>query len=262
MGFSEFMASPAGIAVFSVVAAAIVVFFFAVNYRYFAKNVLDFIFGLIVLIIVSPCIGVCAAVLKKKKGRAFTKVWVKGKGGSPVQVHLFEGGQNGDCGAITRAPLKFLPLFADVVAGRLSLVGPVPLSLADGVLMPQQYDGRFAVRPGILSGAHARFAERPGYEEMFVADAAYAKKHGLFSDIAAVFVWLFRLLRGEGYPLLASGRDGYAKSLLADGAILPEQYEEACIAAEEELVEFRRSKMRVGYPEGERTQDDEGQKEQ
>ena len=40
-GFVEFMASPWGIAIFTVVAVAIGVFFFAVNYRFFAKSAMS-----------------------------------------------------------------------------------------------------------------------------------------------------------------------------------------------------------------------------
>ena len=35
--FLKFMASPAGIAIFTIVALAIIIFFLAVNYRFFAK---------------------------------------------------------------------------------------------------------------------------------------------------------------------------------------------------------------------------------
>ena len=80
---------------------------------------------------------------------------------------------------------------------------------------------------------------------MFASDCEYAKKHGLFSDIARVFVWLFRTLRGEGYSLLTVG--GYSKSLLSEGTISAEEYENALLAQEEELKALRRSKMRVGY---------------
>ena len=54
MDFTEFITSPAGIAIFCIVAAAIVIFFLAVNYRFFTKNVLDFVFGLLAFIITRP----------------------------------------------------------------------------------------------------------------------------------------------------------------------------------------------------------------
>ena len=52
--FLKFMASPAGIAIFTIVALAIIIFFLAVNYRFFAKAFLDFLFGLIFFVISLP----------------------------------------------------------------------------------------------------------------------------------------------------------------------------------------------------------------
>ena len=40
---------------------------------------------------------------------------------------------------------------------------------------------------------------------------------------------------------------GYSKSLLSEGTISAEEYENALLAQEEELKALRRSKMRVGY---------------
>ena len=244
MGFTEFITSPAGIAIFCIVAAAIVIFFLAVNYRFFTKNVLDFVFGLLAFIITSPCTAVCAIILKAKHRKVCEKVWICGKGGRPIQVRVFAECGGESC-AISHSALKFLPMLTDVMAGRMSLVGPAPLTPADCTLLPEEYEGRFAVRPGILSQAHGEFASRPAYDEMFASDCEYAKKHGLFSDIARVFVWLFRTLRGEGYSLLTVG--GYSKSLLSEGTISAEEYENALLAQEEELKALRRSKMRVGY---------------
>ena len=60
--FLDFLASPAGIAVYCLVAVAIVVFFFSVNYRVFAERALDGVFGALVAGVPSPVLGVCAAV--------------------------------------------------------------------------------------------------------------------------------------------------------------------------------------------------------
>ena len=76
MDFTEFITSPAGIAIFCIVAAAIVIFFLAVNYRFFTKNVLDFVFGLLAFIITSPCTAVCAIILKAKHRKVCEKVWI------------------------------------------------------------------------------------------------------------------------------------------------------------------------------------------
>ena len=66
--FMQFMASPAGIAIFVVVALALVILILGLNYRFFAKALLDFLFGLIFLIVLSPLYAACAAITKRKAG--------------------------------------------------------------------------------------------------------------------------------------------------------------------------------------------------
>ena len=246
--FLEFMASPWGIVIFTVVALAIIIFFLAVNYRYFTKAFLDILFGLIALIVLSPAIGVCAVILKRRTGKVFERLWIIGKGGKPVSVRVFAGFAQDDgreC-YISRSRIKYFPLVLEVISLKLSVIGPAPLSLKDGALIDEEFEQRFAVRPGVFSAAAAQFHSRPSYEEMFAADCEYVKRRSLVRDTRAMLVIMFRALRGEGYGVLSLGRDGYAEKLLSDGQITSEQYAEAEKIAEEELAAFHRSALRVG----------------
>lgn len=246
--FLRFMTSPWGIAIFTVVALAVIIFFLAVNYRFFAKAVLDFIFGLIALILLSPCIAVCAVILKKKAGKVFDKVYIIGKNGKFIPVRVFASYTAADgreC-YISRSALRCFPLVLELVCGKLSLIGPAPLSLADGSLIDDEYEPRFTVRPGIFSAAVLSFSRRPAYEEMFASDCDYAAKRSLFTDFKAFVVNVLRILRGEEQGYLTVGKSGYADELLASGAITDEQYEAAEKLAEEELEAARRAKFRVG----------------
>ena len=94
--FLKFMASPAGIAIFTVVALAIIIFFLVVNYRFFAKAFLDLLFGLIFFIIISPATAVCAVIVKKHAKKVCEKHWIVGKGGKPVCVRVFSDFSRGD----------------------------------------------------------------------------------------------------------------------------------------------------------------------
>lgn len=246
--FLEFMASPWGIAIFTIVAIAIIIFFLAVNYRYFAKAFLDMLFGCLALIVLSPAIGVCAAVLKTKAGKIFERVWIIGKGGKPVSVRIFAGYTRADGSEcyISRSCLKYFPLVLEVISLKLSIMGPAPLSLKDGTLIDEQYEPRFAVRPGVFSAAVSAFSVRPSYEEMFAEDCKYIKKRSLWTDTVAMLILIFRALRGEGYGVLCVGKNAYADYLLESGQITQEQYAQADELAEEELAAFRRSALRVG----------------
>lgn len=245
--FLEFMSSPAGIAIFTVVALIIVIFIVAVNYRFFAKALLDFIFGLLFFIVLSPATAVCAIIAKVKAGRVFERHWIVGKGGKPVQVLTFADFNRSEKPSyISRSVLRYFPLLIGVISGKMSLVGPSPLSLNDGALIPDEYEERFSVRPGIFTPAANIFPRRPEYEEMFAADCDYAKKRNLFTDLRAFFTAFLRVIRGEKGGFLSVGREGYAEELLACGTITAEQYEEAEKLAADSLEDLRRSKSRVG----------------
>ena len=241
------MASPAGLAIFTIVALAIIIFFLAVNYRFFAKAFLDFLFGLIFFVIISPATAVCAVIVKKHAKKVCEKHWIVGKGGKPVSVRVFSDFERGGrLGYICRSALKFLPLLLSVVSGKLSLVGPVPLSPQDGALIPDEYEGRFSVRPGLISPAVCFYAAFPEYEEMFAADCDYAKRRSLFFDVRAFFTAALRIVRGEGGRYMKVGRAGYAASLLERGEITFEQFEKAERLADESVSDFLKLSSRVG----------------
>lgn len=223
--FLRFMASPAGIAVFCVVAAAAVVLLLALNYRFFAKAALDVLFGALIFAVVSPVFAVCALVAKRRAGRCFDVSYAVGKGGRPIKVPVFADRPSG--GAVFGNALKYLPMLSCVVAGRMSLVGPVPASLADGALIPEQFDGRFAVRPGMIAPSAGSFGERLSFEEMFAADCRYAENYSLIGDIKITLLFLLRAVRGEGQGYLSRASGGYAAELLAEGKITEEQLREA-----------------------------------
>ena len=245
--FLEFLRSPWGIVLFTVVAVAIVLFFLAANYRLFTKAVLDFIFGIVAIIVLSPSIIASAIILKVKTGSVLQKHWIAGKGGKPVCVYTFiECEQNGRPCYINRSVINYFPLLFGVICGRLSLLGPLPVSLRDAALTGDEYDLRFAVRPGIISPALKHFGEFPEWEEMFAYECGYVKSRGLFRDAATGLVILLRAVRGEGARLLDFNRAGYADELLRSGKITEEQIEEAEKIAEDEMLSVTRLKNRVG----------------
>ena len=235
--FLDFLSSPAGIAVYCIVAAAVVVFFFSVNYRFFAKRVLDVIFGALLAAVTSPVLGICAAVCRYRAGRVFDYIVIAGRDGEPVKARVFcAEGRLGD--GISR-----LPLLLSVVTGGLSLIGPALLTYTESVLVPEEYSARFGVRPGLLAAASERFASQPEYSELFAADCRYPENYSLSRDIRTLFVRLFRALRGEGWRLEFGG---YISSLQSSGRLGEDELAGAEQLSREEQLEYRRSKMRVG----------------
>ena len=235
--FLDFLASPAGIAVYCIVAVAIVVFFFSVNYRFFAKRALDVIFGALLAAVTSPVLGICAAVCRYRAGRVFDYIVIAGRDGEPVKARVFCAG-----GGLGKR-ISRLPLLLSVVTGGLSFIGPALLTYTESVLVPEEYSARFGVRPGLLAAASESFDSQPEYPELFAADCRYPENYSLSRDIRTLFVRLFRALRGEGWRLEPGG---YIASLQTSGKLNEEELVEAEQLSREEQLEYRRRKMRVG----------------
>lgn len=233
-GFVEFMSSPAGIAIYCIVALAIIIFFFAVNYRYFAKRVLDFVAAVVVFIVTSPVFAVCAAAGKAKCGKAFDYVTVAAKDGVPVRVRTFSL----DCGRLAR-----LPFILSVISGKLSFVGPALLTYTESMLVPESCSARFNSRPGIVAGFSEKFGPHPDYAALFEADRIYPEKYTLWRDVRTVCVRLFSLLRGEG---MRCGAGGYIQSLISSGKLTEEQLAELEQLAKEEQREYMHNLKYVG----------------
>ncbi len=184
--FLDFMASPAGVALYCIVAAAIVIFFLAVNYRFFAKRLLDLLFGALAVIITLPLLGICAAVCRSRCGRAFDRVVIAGRRCEPVTVRVFC--KDGGLGALSR-----LPCLLSVVTGGLSFVGPAMLEYKDINCVPEDCLARFDVRPGMLAACSGQDGAAP-----IAADCRYPETCSLWRDTRTVAVFAFRALRGEG----------------------------------------------------------------
>ena len=74
--FDEFLKSAAGHAVVGVLIAALAVLIIDLNYRLFFKYVLDFIFALLFVTVLSPVFIGCAAVSKYREGREIGRAHV------------------------------------------------------------------------------------------------------------------------------------------------------------------------------------------
>ena len=72
----EFLSTPAGRAVLGVFIAVVVLALLDLNYRFFAKALLDFLFALTVVIILSPLLVTLAVISRVKAGKpAFTRAF-------------------------------------------------------------------------------------------------------------------------------------------------------------------------------------------
>ncbi len=228
----EFLQTPAGRAVLGVFIAAVIIVITELNYRIFAKAVLDFLFAFIAVIVLSPSLIALACIARVKAGKCLeSKAYMGGKG-KIIYLHTFAG---------IKGCAKYLARIFDVLGGRLSLVGVKPLEVIDGALIDDENMDRFIARPGIVCHMISHGAEDATYEDMFDSDARYAKKREFFTDVFMVLKGMVYAIRGEGKSYLGEAENnGYAQTLLSRGAITEGDFKRAEKYAEETLENMDR----------------------
>ena len=233
--FEEFLKSAAGHAVVGVLIAALAALIIDLNYRLFFKYVLDFLFALITVVVLSPAFIACAAVSKYREGRVYDKTPFLGAGGKVIYARSYAGAHR---------PFKNFARVLDVLAGRLSFVGPCLMPVSDGAFLDDGAMQRFNTRPGIFSYLAVRGGEGLAYGDMFALDARYAKKRELFYDIVAVLATVALAIRGEGKAYLGEAATAsYAETLLKSGAASEKDVEQAEKIALEAIEEHEKRRQ-------------------
>lgn len=238
--FEEFIQSAAGRAVTGVAIALLAVAVIELNYRLFFKRVLDFIFSLIFIIILSPALLIGAIISKKRCGEVFSLSACPGKKGKIIFVHSFAG----ICGK-----MKNLPYILDVFKGSMSFVGTKLMNVSDGAFMDDSAMERFAVRPGIFNHLAIGGSDELTYEQMFALDRRYIKRRELFRDIFTLIASIVLAIRGDGKSYLGEARNkSYAEVLLERGEITAddiqkaEQFADKAIEEDGKAKDFKRQK--------------------
>ena len=127
-----------------------------------------------------------------------------------------------------KTKLYKLAMLFDVLLGRLSFVGVKPFMESDCVFLSKEEDQRMRVRPGLINPLALVGNEKTDYDEMLLQDRWYVEKYHFFTDCKIFLIWLRKQIRGEGNAYLGKTREkAYAKSLLDDGRITLEDYQEA-----------------------------------
>lgn len=102
-------------------------------------------------------------------------------------------------GKLLRATgLDELPELFQVLAGRMSLVGPRPLLMEYLALYDENQARRHLVLPGITGLAQVKGGNRLGWEEKFVYDLEYVDNMSLGLDLKILALTLGRVFTGQG----------------------------------------------------------------
>lgn len=138
-----------------------------------AKRSLDVAGGILLLLALSPLIAGTALSVTLGGGAVLRRRTVAGLHGRPFTMLTFR----------TKSPLAALPLLLHVVTGRMSLVGPCPLTPAHRECAG---DGRrrLSVRPGLTGPWQISGRSELPWEERELLDLHYVDHHWLGMDLA------------------------------------------------------------------------------
>ncbi len=102
--------------------------------------------------------------------------------------------------AVAAGRLRKLPNVLNVVAGRMSLVGPRAVAESDASIDRPWVRNLLLVRPG-LTGPAADASRGEGVEEQTLKDIAYVRDYSIWLDLRLMFASIKRMLRREkGLP--------------------------------------------------------------
>lgn len=83
---------------------------------------------------------------------------------------------------LSHTGLDELPQLINIIKGEMDFVGPRPLPVEEARLIPQKYQGRFAVLPGITSPWILQGAHKLSFKEWMESDLAYIERKSVWYD--------------------------------------------------------------------------------
>ena len=258
---ADFLGTWWGLTLFILLDVAILLLIVALNYKWFFKRALDIVFSALFLVVFFPffLLFLLADAIYNKVQNAYPSLFAHeyccGKRGRPVRYTVFvvsrvqhdeagrllpESERITAMGRVLRAcGMQYYPALLAVFCGRLSFVGPRPMSLEDAAAVGEDAQVRFSVRPGLVSSLEMYGGESLTYPDLFEEDAEYVSRINFFRDIAYFMSAIANRLRGERKRYGACAEQGYIDWLLSEGEISAEDEAEYRREGEEKLKTSR-----------------------
>ena len=179
------------------------------------KRLFDLVFGLILLIILSPLMLILAVLIRLQMGSpVIFKQKRPGLKGCPFYLYKFRTmtdarGEDGELLSddqrltglgrfLRRFSLDELPQLINVVKGELSFVGPRPLLMAYLDRYSQEQARRHEVKPGITGWAQVNGRNALSWEERFKLDVWYVDNRSFWLDLKILGMTVLKVLKAEG----------------------------------------------------------------
>lgn len=158
----------------------------------FAKRILDIVLGGFFLLVSLPFSVLYFLYASLRSGAPFTGEERLGLGGKTFVLPVAGAGSSNGPSDIVN-----LPLFWLVVTGRMSMVGPYPLTSSEAGLVGENAKFRFEVRPGVTGYWRVGRGVETSLEELLAQDASYARNWSLIQDLKILVMSMWNVLRGS-----------------------------------------------------------------
>lgn len=184
-------------------------------YKHLFKRIFDFLFSLILIILLSPVLAITVILLFFVNDRKpfFTQLR-PGKKGKPFHIVKFKTmndrkGPEGKLlpdterltavGRIVRSfSIDELPQLFNVLLGDMSIVGPRPLLTAYLERYSTDQKRRHEVRPGITGWAQVNGRNTINWEQKFIYDVWYVDHISLLLDCRILWLTLRKVFMRDG----------------------------------------------------------------
>lgn len=185
-------------------------------YRKYIKRILDLVFAVVLLVLLSPIMLLAAIAIKIEdpRGPALFKQKRVGKDAKNFTVYKFrtmrvetekDGRPLSDMERITKvgsflrkASIDELPQLFNIIRGEMSFIGPRPLLVEYLELYTPEQMRRHEVTPGISGWAQVNGRNAINWEEKFKYDVWYVDNMSFLLDLKIVFMTIYSILEREG----------------------------------------------------------------
>jgi len=255
----EFLTSPGGIILISVISAIIVVVLIIVLYKPIFKILFDFTLALTALIFLSPVFLLIAVLIKaSSRGPIFFRQKRVGRGKKLFTIHKFRTMRIDTPKDVAthllddpdkyitkigkflrKTSLDELPQIWDIFRFKMSIIGPRPaLYNQDDLITERDIYNANLIRPGLTGLAQVSGRDELDIPVKAKIDGDYVKRRNIFLDIKIFYLTVFKVFKSDGVVEGGTGQIEKDENIeIAGDKLYDETLAEIAIAEIEKLTE-------------------------
>ncbi|MBR1988377.1 MAG: sugar transferase [Clostridia bacterium] len=226
-------------------------------YNNFFKRFFDFIFSLLMIIVLSPILLLVYLLsFVILKGNPIFKQYRPGKNGKIFGVYKFrsmtnkkdkDGNLLPDKDRITswgkflrKCSIDELPQLFNILKGDMSFIGPRPRMVEECVFLNEDQQDRFKVRPGISGWAQVNGRNNITLDKVVEFDKEYVEKQSIGMDIKILFKTIACVFKRKDINKEGTvSNEFHGDYLLRTGKIDKAYYDEKISLAKEQIAKAK-----------------------